>query len=154
MLRTTLTKDDSGPSPARRRGRLVGAILGLVALCGGSPVTGQDPVSGRWFATVEDAVGPSRAVFVLEARGNLVRGRRILRGSDGLEVVGRRDGQRVRLEFEVPEGRSAVAVVIEAEAFQDLMTGTWTAVLPSGQQVERRWRAERTRSGSDVDRFQ
>ncbi len=123
-------------------------FLGMLLASGASPTAGQDPVSGRWFATVEDAVGPARAVFVLEARGEQVRGRLILRGSEGLEVQGRREGQRVRLEFEVPEGRSAVQVVIEAEAFQDQMTGTWRAVLPSGQQVKRSWRAERTRSGS------
>jgi hypothetical protein len=112
------------------------------------PLQGQDPISGRWFATVEDGAGSARTVFVLEARGEMVRGRRVLGGSESLEVSGRRDGLKVRLEFEVPEGRSAVAVVIEAEAFQGRMTGTWTAVLPSGQRVVRPWHAERTRAGA------
>lgn len=147
MVNTALAQSASIRPRARLGVRFAVVFLGLLAASGASPAAGQDPVSGRWFATVEDAVGPARAVFVLEARGDQVRGRRILSGSEGLEVQGQREGQRVRLEFRVPEGRSSVQVVIEAEAFQDRMTGTWTAVLPSGQQVERPWRAERTRSG-------
>ncbi len=148
MLHTAFAQNASFRARARSRAWL--AVVGM-ALWGAyvpSPAAGQDPVSGRWFATVEDAVGPAWAVFVLEARGDVVRGRRVLQGSEALDVSGRREGQRVRLEFEVPEGRSAVAVVIEAEAFQDRMTGTWTALLPGGQRVERPWRAERTRAGS------
>lgn len=141
--------DASGPRPVFR---VAGAALVLLALVCPRPAAGQDPVSGRWFATVEDVSGAARAVFVLEARGGLVRGRRILRGSGDLDVSGRRDGHRVRLEFEVPEGRSTVAVVIEAEAFQGRMTGTWTAVLPSGQRVVRSWHAERTRAGASSTR--
>ena len=121
----------------------------LVALSCPVPTAGQDPVSGRWFATVEDVGGAAREVFVLEARGDRVQGHRV---AGALEVSGRRDGQRVRLEFKVPEGRSAVEVVIEAEAFQGRMSGTWTAVLPSGQRVVRPWHAERTREGANPSR--
>lgn len=148
MVHRALSQDAAIRARTRGGVRFAVALLGWLAVHGASPAAGQDPVSGRWFASLEDAVGPARAVFVLEARGDQVRGRLILRGSEGLEVQGRREGQRVRLEFQVPEGRSTVHVVIEAEAFQDQMTGTWTAILPSGQQVERPWRAERTRSGS------
>lgn len=152
MVHTAFPHEASIPARARCGVRFAVAFLGVLAAYGAAPAAGQDPVSGRWFATVEDAVGPARAVFVLETRGDQVRGRRILRGSEGLEVQGERQGQRVRLEFHVPEGRSAVQVVIEAEAFQDRMNGTWTALLPSGQQVQRVWRAERTRSGSQPSR--
>lgn len=148
MHQTAHAPSVGSPPAGLRRLRLFGLLAGLLAMSTPAPASAQDPVTGRWFATIEDAVGSSREVFVLEADGDLVRGHRVLRGSDGLEVRGRREGQRVRLEFQVPEGRSSVRVVIEAEAFQDRMTGTWTAVLPTGQQVERVWRAERTRAGS------
>jgi hypothetical protein len=125
---------------------LAGSVMLLLALCRPQAAHGQDAVSGRWLATVQDAASAPRVVFVLEEEGEVVTGRRILPGQEPLEVRGERRGQRVRLEFRVPEGRSAVDVVIEAEAFVGRMSGTWTAVLPTGQRIQRPWLAERTRS--------
>ena len=95
MQRTPQSRSVSSRGRPGFRAGLAGLLCGVAALWGGSALAAQDPVSGRWFATMEDPGGPARAVLVLEARGETIRGRLTLRGSTGLEIQGRRDGQRV-----------------------------------------------------------
>lgn len=125
----------------------------LLIAGGGTPssAAGQDPVSGHWLASVQAEGRSPEVVFVLQLDGARISGRRILPGQRPLDVRGEWRGSGLRMEFRVPEGGSHVEVTIEAEAEADRLTGTWVAVLPSGQRIERPWRAERTVSRDAPD---
>ncbi len=141
--------------PARRAVRrpsglksiLIAVAVATALILLPSEMAGQDPVSGHWLASVQGAGGAPEVVFVLRLEGGAISGRRILPGQAPLDVQGNCNGSSVRLEFRIPEGGGAVEIRIDAEAREDRMDGTWVAVLPSGQRVERPWVAQRTRAG-------
>ena len=143
------------PRPRRRsggKGLLPAALAAAVVALLPGALEAQDPISGHWLASVQGDRGSPEVVFVLQLNGGSISGRRILPGQQALHVRGDQQGSRIRLEFQVPEGSSSVEVRIEAEARADRMDGTWTAILPSGQRVERPWVAQRTRSGNLLNR--
>ncbi|HSM06927.1 MAG TPA: hypothetical protein VK858_20035 [Longimicrobiales bacterium] len=151
-----MSSSSHATSSSRRRAGgpalLAAALTAAVVALRPGGLEGQDSVSGHWLASVQGDRGSPEVVFVLQLNGGSISGRRILPGQQALDVRGDQQGSRVRLEFRVPEGSSSVEVRIEAQARADRMDGTWTAILPSGQRVERPWVAQRTRSGNLLNR--
>ena len=133
--------------PSAFRSILIAVAVAAALVLLPAEMAGQDPVSGHWLASVQGDRGAPEVVFVLRLEGGAISGRRILPGQDPLDVRGNCTGTSVRLEFRIPEGGGTVDIRIEAEAREDRMDGTWVAILPSGQRVERPWVAQRTRAG-------
>lgn len=136
---------------SRRRYVLAAWVLAALVVPGAAtPLHGaQDPLAGWWSASVQDAGRSPEVVFVLQVAGERISGRRLVPGQDPVAVSGERTADTVRIHFQIQEGDGQIPVAIVAVLGEDQLLGRWRVTLPTGQVVERRWLAVRTRPGQD-----